>query len=252
MASASPLRAALPLLAGALLAIAPAPVSAQGRDGFLLKEPTVTLGLHMGYAVPTASSEIFDFVQDELTVGKSDFNAPAVGGQLAVRISPRMDLRLDVTYSRSETRSEFRDWVDLDDLPIEQDTYFQRVPLTLGLKWYVKDRGRSIGRFAWIPEKWNAYLGAAGGVTWYQFEQDGDFVDFETLDIFYSNFSTEGSSPTAQLYGGVDYTLAPNFLLTLEGRYSLAESVEMGGDFVGFEPMDLSGFQASVGLSARF
>lgn len=242
------------VLAGALVASAVAPDSAraQGREGFLLNEPRVTLGFHMGYAVPNASSEVFDFVQDELTVDKSDFNAPTLGGQLAVRVSPRVDVRFEVAYSRSETRSEFRDWVDLDNLPIEQDTYLQRVPVTVGLKWYLDDRGRSVGRFAWIPDDWNAYLGAAAGATWYRFEQEGDFVDFETLDIFTSAFSNDGSATTAQLYGGVDHTLAPHFMVTLEGRYSWSEAVEMTGDFVGFEPMDLSGFQATVGISARF
>lgn len=255
MAAARTARYTLPaLLAGVLLTLglSPRAAEAQGREGFLLKEPTVTLGIHMGYAVPNASSEIFDFVQDELTVDKSDFNAPSLAGQLGVRVSPQLDLRLEVGYSRSETRSEMREWVGEDDLPIEQDTYFQRVPVTLGLKWYPSDRGRSVGRFAWIPKDWNPYLGAAAGATWYRFQQEGEFVDFETLDVFFSEFENDGSATTAQLYGGVDYSLAPHFLLTMEGRYSWAESVEMTGDFVGFEPMDLSGFQATIGFSARF
>ena len=148
--------------------------------------------------------------------------------------------------------SEFRDWVDLDDLPIEQETTLQRVPLTLGLKWYLGDRGRAIGRFAWIPEDVNAYVGAAGGVTFYRFEQEGDFVDYETLDIFFDTFTMTGSTPTAHLYAGVDYSLFPNLLATLEGRYAWSKAVDMSGDFVGFEPMDLSGLQASVGFSVRF
>lgn len=238
-------------LALALLLV-PHPGAAQGRDGFLLKEPRVSLAFHLGYAVPDASSEVFDFVRDELTLDEGDFRAPAVGGSLGVRVNPRLDVRLDLGYTASEQASEFRDWVDQDDLPIEQTTAFQRVPLILGLKWYLRDRGRSVGRFAWVPEDWNAFLGAGGGFTWYRFEQEGDFVDFETLDIFPALFVSEGAAPTLQAFAGVDWTLSPNFFLTAEGRYAWADRVDMEGDFVDFEPMDLSGFQASIGLGARF
>jgi hypothetical protein len=230
----------------------PAALAAQGHEGFLLHQPRVTLGFHMGYSVPGASSEVFDFVQDRLTVDRRDFNAPAFGGSLGVWVNPRLDVQLDVTYARSHTPSEFRDWVDQDNLPIEQETSFSRVPATVGLKWYVKDRGRSIGRFAWIPTNWNAYLGAAGGLTWYTFSQNGDFVDYETLDIFFDRLSTSGSTPTAQLFGGADYSLSPHFLLNVEGRYSWAQRADMAGDYLQFDRMDLSGFQATVGLSARF
>lgn len=247
-------RTLLALAAGGLLAggLAPEAATAQGREGFLLREPTVALGFQMGYAVPDASSEIFRFVEDQLTVERSDFNAPSLGGFLAVRLGARLDARVDVSFSRAETRSEFRDWVDMDDLPIEQETYLQRVPLTLGLTWYLRDRGRTVGRFAWIPTDWNGYLGAGAGVTWYEFEQVGDFVDFETLDIFSEAYRNDGSTPTAHVYGGVERSLASRLLLTVEGRYTWTDPVEMRGDFVGFEPMDLSGFQVSVGFAARF
>ena len=55
--------------------------------------------------------------------------------------------------SRSSTQSEFRHWLDNNDLPIQQTTEFQRVPLTASLKMYLGPPGRSIGRFAWIPKR---------------------------------------------------------------------------------------------------
>jgi len=242
-------------VAGAALLAASLPTiteAQEGHEGFLLKQPRASLGFHLGYAVAGASSEIFDFTRERLTVGDRAFDAPSVGGSLGIRVNPRWDVRLDLSYSRSEVSSEFRDWVDLDDLPIEQETSFQRVPVTVGIQYYLKDRGRSVGRFAWVPSDWNAYVGVGGGATFYRFEQVGDFVDFETLDIFADRFTDEGSALTGQAFAGAEVSLSPTFLLTAEGRYNLADPAEMSGDFLGFEPMDLSGFEFVVGLSARF
>lgn len=243
------------ILCGAFLVagVFAAPAAAQvGGDGYLFRTPIVTLGFKAGYAMPRADSEIFSFTQEQLTLSRSDFDATALGGDLGVRVAPRMDLLLSVAYSGSETVSEFRDYVEgPNDLPIEQVTSFTRVPVTLGLKGYLKERGRSVGSLAWVPARWNAFAGAAAGFTWYEFEQRGDFVDFETLDIFTDVFQDDGRAPTLQLFGGLEYSLSPTFLLSAEGRYGFASS-EMGTDFVDFDPMDLAGFQATLGLSARF
>ena len=238
------------LAAALVLGAAPDPAWAQAPD-FLLRSPRASLGLRGGYALANASSEVFDFARDELTLERSDFDAPAFGGQLAIRITPRVDVAFDLSVASTRPTSEFRDWVDTDDLPIEQVTEYRRVPVTLGFKAYLKDRGRSVGRFAWIPARWAPYVGAAGGWVWYRFEQDGDFVDEKTLDIFTDRFTSRGKAPTMHVYGGADWSLGPVFFLTAEARYAWART-EMGPDFVDFDPMDLSGLQATVGLSVRF
>jgi opacity protein-like surface antigen len=224
--------------------------TAQGTD-FLFRRPSVTVGARIGYALPRAGSEVFDFTREQLTVDKSDFNALALGGELGVRVLERLDVALGVGFEKSSTRSEFRDWVDDDDLPIEQETRFTRVPVTVGVKAYLLERGRRISRLAWIPEKWAPYLGAGAGIVWYRFEQVGDFVDFDTLEIFFDEFDSEASSPLAYVAAGLDYSLGPRWLVNGEARYSLA-SAAMGRDFVGFDDIDLNGFRASVGVSVRF
>lgn len=248
----STLVGALTVLAalGGGAAQAPAQVQSEAPD-FLFRTPRVTLGLRGGYAVARASGEIFDFTREQLTVEGTDFNAPSFGGHLAVRVTPRVDVAMDVSVAKTRFPSEFRDWVDNDDLPIQQETEFSRFPVTFGVKAYLKDRGRAVGRFAWIPNRWAPYVGAGAGWVWYRFDQDGDFVDFETLDIFADRFTSSGKTPTLHLYGGADWSLGPVFMMTAEARYAWARA-EMGGDFVDFDPMDLSGLQATVGLSVRF
>lgn len=240
----------LALLAG-LVVVQPA--SAQGDPGFLFGSPRGSLALKVGYSVPRADSELFHFTRDELTVEKSDFNGVSIAGELGIRISERLDFTAALGYAASRTRSEFRDWVDESDLPIEQTTHFDMVPLTFGVKAYLNERGRRVGSLAWVPDsqKVNPYVGAAAGVTWYRFEQFGDFIDFETLDIFPDNFFSDGSAPTVHVLGGLDVTLSPRLFFTGEARYGWAKA-PLDRDFVGFDDLDLAGFQASAGIGFRF
>lgn len=230
-----------------------APVAAEAQQGsdFLFGAPSVSVGLRAGWGQARASSEIFTFTEDRLTVGQDDFGGLAFGAWLSARVLPRLDLALDVAWAGSEVRSEFRDWVDQDDLPIEQTTRFTRKPLTVSAKLYLTERGRSISRLAWIPATAAPYVGAGAGLLWYEFEQTGDWVDEETLEIFDATFDSSGRSGTGHLFGGVDVTVSPRILFNLEGRYMWAEA-DMERDFVGFDPIDLSGFQVLAGFAVRF
>jgi len=251
-------RAALAAVVLAALAVPIAATAQQNRD-FLFRTPRATLGLQVGYAVPAASSQIFDFTQQQLTVRRSDFRSATWGGELAIRVTPRVDVAMDVSYAKSRTLSELRHWVDNNDLPIQQTTEFQRVPLTFGAKVYLMDRGRSIGRFAWIPNRWTPFVGAGAGWVWYRFQQNGDFIDEADCTanpdtgcgIFTDRYVSDGNAPTIHVFGGADWSLSPTFLLTAQARYAWARA-EMGSDFLGFDRMDLSGFQATAGISVRF
>lgn len=238
----------------AALVVAPAPGSAQGAgggDGFLFEDPRVTLSLRGGWAMPRAGSEIFDFVEDELTLGRSDFGALTLGGEIAARVSDRVELTLGLDRGQSRARSEFRDWVGNDDLPIEQTTDFLRTNFTAGTRIYLGDRGRSVSRFAWVPSGFVPWVGGGLGYQWYAFEQEGEFVDFETLDIFADRFTSDGGAGMAYLSGGADFSISSRWIVRAEGRYAWSRS-EMDTDFVGFDDIDLSGFQASIGLGIRF
>jgi hypothetical protein len=228
-------------------------VAQQGRD-FLFGAPDVTLGVHAGWASPRAGGDIFDFTREQLTVGKGDFASASWGLHLGVRATERLEVAVDMTFADAEARSELRNWEEEDGRPIEQTTRLRRRPLSVSLKGYLMDRGRSISRFAWIPAPVAPYVGAGAGIMWHSFEQSGDFVDdLDPEDAFiYSDiYRSSGTSPTAHVLAGLDVSVGPRFVLTAEGRYLWA-SDEMGRDFVDFDDIDLAGFQATAGISVRF
>lgn len=246
-------------MAGLVLAglLAAAPAAAQGGDGYLFKEPKVSVTFRMGYEAlmgprsPGGSSDIFGFTQDLLTIDGPDHDAVVLGGEVAIRVSPRVDVALDISQAKSSVQSEFRDWVDNNDLPIQQTTEFIRRPVTGSVKYFLADRGRRVSQFAWVPTSWVPYVGAGAGVTFYEFAQTGDFVDFDDLGVFYDRLDTSGTTFTGHVLAGVQYSVRPQFVLTGEGRYRFG-SGEMKNDFIGFDKMDLSGLHLTVGIGVRF
>jgi hypothetical protein len=186
-----------------------------------------------------------------LTVDKGDFNAPALLIDFGIDIHPHLAAAFRFEYSRASFGSEFRDWVDQDDNPILQTTEFITVPLTANLKVFLHPRGREISRYAWVPYTVAPYVGGGGGVLWYRFDHYGDFVDFDSLDIFSDRFLSDGWTPTFHVFGGVDIKLHRRYFLSVEVRYAWAES-ELGQAFVDFEPIDLAGFRSSVGVNILF
>jgi len=238
------------LTACAITMIAPPSYAQRAGDGFLFHVPIGTWGVRGGVNLASANSDVFAFVTDQLTLDRSDFNAPAVGTNIAIRLSGANDIVLDVGYSTVSRGSEFRHWVDQNDQPIEQTTSLRRIPITLGFRHYVTSRGRSVGQFAWIPARRSLYVGLGAGMMEYKFHQVGDFIDFKTLNVFHDEFTSQDWTAVAQANAGLDLALGDFVLLNTEARYSWAKA-PMSSDYVGFNRIDLSGVSVTAGFSFR-
>jgi len=237
------------------LAIPATPAAAQiAGNGYLFHAPYATIGIRGGYSAAAAGSDIFDDVTRQLTLNKSDFGSLTIGADVAFRVTSHLDFTIDAAYSRSNHKSEFRDFTDNNDLPIEQTTSFERIPITANLKLHLAPTGRSIGHLAWIPSRIVPYVGGGVGVMQYRFKQEGDFVDFNTNGVFPSSFETgEDGKDWAfveEAMAGAEYNFSPMLGVTLDARYVHGRG-SLGTAFSGYDKIDLSGVSASVGLSVR-
>lgn len=246
----APLRYGVVVVLASLAVVTPARAQGAG-EGFLFRTPSATLTLRGGYDRAGAQSDVFTFSTQHLTLGRGDFSGLAGGADLGLRLTPRVDLLLSGEYTGRVKDSEFRDFVGTDDRPILQTTRFERVPLTAAAKLYVAPRGRRIGRFAWVPARVAPFVGGGGGATWYRFRQEGEFVDYETLEIFQDRLESTGWAPSAQAFGGIDYALTPRLAVTGETRYTWSRA-RPHASFSDFDRIDLSGLAATVGVTLRF
>jgi len=238
-----------------IAAAAPLPLLAQSQwhtgDGFLFHRPVVSLAIRAGYDRPTASSDIYRFATDQLTLSKGDFAAAGFQADLGLRVAERTEIVVSIGSARREKGSEFRKFVDNDDRPIEQVTTLRRMPMTLGVKYALTPPGDRIGKFVWIPNRLTPWIGAGAGMMSYAFTQSGDFVDFQTLNVFTQKLTSDGFTPMGYAHVGADLRLTTRLALTGDLRYSLARAT-LGQSFEGFDRIDLSGTAATMGITVRY
>jgi hypothetical protein len=240
------------LVASALLIAAAAlPVRAQATgNGYMFGAPDARFSIHAGYSRAGAGGDRFNEVTTNLSLNKSDFSGPSIGGEVAFTLSPRLDLAFQVDYAGVTKGSDYRNFFDNNQRPIEQTTTFRRVPVTANLRAYLVPRGREIGKLAWIPSSVVPWVGAGGGLMWYQYRQEGDFIDFSNMNVYRDRFNSDGWTPTLQGMGGIDVNLSTRLAFTADLRYNWARA-NLSRDFVGYNKIDLSGVSTALGFTVR-
>lgn len=245
------------LAAGAAASAVPASVMAQSRSDYLLGRPKATLTLRMGAVRPQASDGVFAATGADgrrlLTLGADSFVGASFGADIGVPLTQRLELQFSGSVASRRAESEYRDFVDNRDLPIEQATRLRRVPLSLGVRYNLVPAGRAISRLAWVPQKLVPYVAAGAGAMYYRFQQEGDFVDFQSsnLDVFNARLDGKGWAPLGYAATGLTWAVLPAVAINTELRYDHSRA-PIQGDFTGFGNTSLSGLGISTGLQFRF
>lgn len=234
-----------------VLCLSASPAAAQSSPDFLFGPPNGTIGFRTGWMFASAKSDLFSFVQEHLTVDRNDFNAPPIAVDVEVAVAPRASAIFGFEFSKASKSSEYRDFVDNQRLPIEQTTSLREVNFSGSVKIALMPRGREISSRAWVPSAVSPYVGAGGGVLSYEFLQYGDFVDFDDLGVFPQTFRSNGWSPSAHVFGGVDVKVLKRMYVSGEGRYLWAGATP-DDDFSDFDRIDLAGFRVTVGIHYLF
>jgi opacity protein-like surface antigen len=113
--------------------------------------------------------------------------------------------------------------------------------------------------YAWIPARLSPYVGGGVGYTWYRLEQDGEFLNVGECErnpetgcgIFVQTYVSRAGGLTAHGLAGVEFWVLPRVALSLEGRYTHG-SAGLSQHFRNWESIDLTHFEAGLGLSVRW
>jgi hypothetical protein len=106
-----------------------------GSPDFYFERPLGAVGVRGSWVFSRAGSDIFSFLTSRLTLDKGDFRAPAFAADLAIALTPRVDVVGGFEVARSSSTSEYRDFVDNNRQPIEQTTSLRTVNLTGTLRY---------------------------------------------------------------------------------------------------------------------
>jgi hypothetical protein len=208
-----------------------APVSAQANSF------TVRLGLFSPRGDSRLWSEnvrTFDYVV-------SDFNWLFGGAEFAFELNEFLDFAIGVDGYNRSVASRYRDFVRDDGTEVLQGVNLRVAPLTFGARFF------PVGKFhVLLP-----YV--AGGLGLYPFEyrERGDFIDFETTEIFGATYYDRGVGTGVYLAAGLEASLASSVSLVGEYRRHFA-SAGHSGDFGSYGDFDLDAGQLSLGFTFRF
>lgn len=227
------------------------PITPAAPRDFLFGRPKADVGIRAGWSFVRGRSDWYDFVRDELTLGRRSFDGVTVGSDVGVWVSDRASVLIGAEVSHRQTPSEYRRLVDNNRNAIEQDTRLVALELTGGLKYALTPRGRHIGALAWIPRRTVPYVAAGGGGVFFSLRQEGDFVDFADSRVFRGQFSSSGWAPLVYVGGGTDIRLSRSLQLTTDVRYRVA-SARLSRTWEGFDPLDLAGVRVTTGAAWQF
>ena len=249
---------ALPVATGA-----PTSRFAQASPDFRFGQPRFSVAFRGLQLRPRATGELHSLLRESFfvrtgpeddpldpTAGRMNFDATGVGFDIGFGAGSRLETRVGVDYALVRALTEDRYNEDEFGLPIEQDTELAQWSVHGELALALMPRGRAIGQYVWIPSAVVPYVGAGAGFFRYSTVMDGRFVDVIDFTIFSERIESQGWAPSVHAFGGVDFRLTRNVLLTTEARYAWA-TAELDGVLAGFEH-DLTGLRISAGVRFVF
>ena len=143
-------------------------------------------------------------------------------------------------YQGSQTTA-FRDFVDQNGLDIEHTATLEIEELSAGIVLYLLRRDAIVA----------PYIGAGAGIYSYDLAEVGDFIDFDTLDVFEGSFHGDGNALGIFFLVGLEIPVTPAFSIFGEARWRDSNE-DLEQDFATFGEIDLGGREISLGAAFRF
>lgn len=192
-------------------------------------------------------------MREDLTFAANDLAATSVGVEGSMMLHPRLQVSLSFEGSRASAATTSRfPRPGGGGAPMRQVTDLTVEPLgAVSGRFYLVPPFEYDNASGWVGTPSAVFVGAGSGMLAYRFRQSGEFYDAQRSIPFVADLRTEGRGRLAFASAGFEVPLWARLGLLLETRYLWA-SAPMAGDYVAFDPIDLSGFRFSAGLQRRW
>ena len=206
-----------------------------------------SLSLNLGYfALRGEDTRISDDVITEnlglFAFGLDQFNNASVGAEWRVGLGEYVEAGLGVGLYQQTVFSVYDDFVNVDGTEIAQDFKLRVTPVTATARFFPFGQ-----RSALQP-----YAGVGVGFFNWRYSEVGEFIDFNTFDVFRDRFVAKGNDVGAVYLGGVRVLAGSRYAVGVEVRFQDVQGV-VGLD-QGFldERIDLGGLTTSFTFDVRF
>jgi len=171
----------------------------------------------------------------------SDFDDDRLGVTFTHMRSERWGVMFTASAHEGQQTTSFIDFVDFDGSDIFHTTTLETSDIGVGIVYYILRRDAIVA----------PYVGAGGGFYFYDLREEGDFIDFDTFDIFSGSFTGSGDTFGLWAIVGLEIPITTSFSIFGEARWHDA-TADLEDDFRDFGEIDLGGRELTVGASFRF
>jgi hypothetical protein len=230
--------------------ISAAPALAQGPGG------NGSLKFRAGGFFPAAGGDFWDAQKDLFGVEKSDYNDAMVGMSWVAPMGNFVELGFNIDLYEVTDRSADLGFTDDAGFSILHDTTLRLVPMTVDVR--VLPAGRYAQRGRLSARRPVPFIGAGLGLNYWQYEERGDFVFFDTLGdpfIEFDRFRDSGTAFETHVLAGIEIPMSRMWNLTFEGRYSWSKTETesyLASEGYTSDKLDLGGAAVFVGASLQF
>ena len=218
------------LLVGGLIGLLPGEARASGFE------------VRFGGFLPKLDSILFADSIQLYTVQKDDFNGFFWGGEFTHNIHPNVEVALALEGYAKEIPTMYRDYTRDNGREILQTLRFQTIPLSAIVRAVPSGRYRKI----------TPYIGGGFTANFWEYEEWGDFIDFDSrdYDVYFDSFKSEGTAWGPMVNAGIRYRVTTDFQIVADYRHFWGKEI-MDGDFRGNE-IDVSGHAITAGFRLIF
>ena len=173
--------------------------------------------------------------------GLDEFNNASIGAEWLIGFGDYVEAGLGVGFYQQTVLSVYDDYINVDGTEIAQDFKLRVTPVTTTARFF------PFGLRAAIQP----YAGVGVGFFNWRYSEVGEFVDFNTFDVFRDRFVATGNDVGGVYLGGLRVA-GSRFAVGGEIRYQDVQGV-VGID-QGFldERIDLGGLTTSFTFNVRF
>lgn len=229
--------------------------------------------MRMNYFVPRLIGDFWSTEFTNMTLNKTNFQNASFGIQYEVFLSRDFSFILGLDIFKKSKGGYYKDWVgytfeDGDfafpypefrgDFDLSHSVTLSAAPLQASLKWTPIGRRGSV-----IP-----YVGGGVNAMFWNVKMQGDLIDFSDEYVYEDDYGTVPIYPIYgvdaresdglgrvsfgwQAFGGLMIPIGNRMTLDVGGQY-LSCPAEFTNAFKDFQPIDLGGFQISVGINYWF
>ncbi|MPY88095.1 MAG: outer membrane beta-barrel protein [Luteitalea sp.] len=138
-----------------------------------------------------------------------DFNGGTFGADYLVSVGSFIEVGAGIGYYQRTVPTIHAELEDVDGSDIEMDMKLRVLPITFTGRFFPLSRDLGL----------QPYVGAGLGLLRWRYSETGEFVDFDTFEIFPENFVGEGTAVGPVVLAGVRFPLSRTVLIGGEYRF---------------------------------